>query len=366
LDASNDEWKEPVLQLLLHTCGNLEQLLRSKYDDGDDDGDDDDDDEENEDDEGDDWYYDEDDEDDDNLLLQLLLSLEKEVFLLYLSSDDLKVTTEDSVLHLINLWIMKNTDEPPGYSYKSYKSLRERWHKEQAELADDLLVALRFPSLSPAALCFVLPNMSWFEGTHASKENYMLAACFAQNHFLNDCSVIEVGTPRKQYEVGATLTFTSSLDTELLVNFIKKTLQNYKKDPEQIHSNEYSMKKCYGLGRSWSAVWSFDTSPAGRHLSLYIASMFPLGGGSDSMEVPWLMKGIEVAVGGKVYKLDEGGNGDGGFRKGRQLAVVDPLGLGSLPQEWSKKDWKAKGLPLKGKIKVKVTIRGMAHAGCKE
>jgi hypothetical protein len=134
LDASSsDEWKEPVLQLLLHTFKDPEQLLRSKDYDGDEYDDDEEEeeeeDDENEDDEVDDLFHDdEDDEDDDQLLLQLLLDLEKEVFLLYLSSDDLKVATEDSLLHLLTLWMMKKSPELRS-SYPSGKPCKDtrRW-----------------------------------------------------------------------------------------------------------------------------------------------------------------------------------------------------------------------------------------------
>jgi hypothetical protein len=237
----------------------------------------------------------------------------------------------------------------------------------------------------------VLPNLYWFKGTEASPDaSFLLAASFAQQYNLQGRRVVDAAAPRKQYEGGAAFTFTSTVNTQRLAHFIEKTLWIYKnQDGDDIDGSDDSdksddecccMTEFYGLGRTWFASWSLDTSPtgAGHLLSLYITSkfphkcghakinsLFPLGG-SKNMRVPWLMKGIEVAVGGKVYNLDESGGGDRGFRKGRQLAVVDPLGLGSLPQEWSKKDWKAKGLPLKGKLEVKVTVRGMAHAGCKE
>jgi hypothetical protein len=325
----------------------------------------------------------------DGLLLELLRGLEQEVFLLYLSSDNLRVATEDSVLHLLNLWMMKNSPErigsPSCFGHYSWmmKKLEDEYaqaRKEQEELADDLLVALRIPSLSPTALCCVLPNMYWFKGTEASTNaSFLLAASFAQHHNVRDCGCVlerleeadsmeAGGSSGKRDEMGATFTFTSNICRQELVDFTDFLINGrFKRGACDLF---YGRTECYGLGRTWFVSWSLQYNPpaagAGHLLSLYITSMFPRKG-SDGMEVPWLMKGIEVVVGGKLFKLDESGDSNhGGFKEGRQLAVADPLELGPLPEGWSKKDWEAKGLPLIGDIEVKVTIQGMAHAGCKE
>jgi hypothetical protein len=115
LDASDNQWKDPVEQLLLHTCGDLEQLLQIKAN----------------------YVFDEDN--DDQLRLQLLLSLDKEVFLLYLSSDAVRVATEVSVLRLINLWMVKNSPARRSRPFQFHNIPNKQKTEQHAALAEELL-----------------------------------------------------------------------------------------------------------------------------------------------------------------------------------------------------------------------------------
>ena len=283
---------------------------------------------------------------------QMLCELSKDALILLLQSEQVKVVSEDTILHTIcsnrHETVTSLLNPPPR---KAKRAVIYQMQEDRAPLA----AAVRIPYLTPTTLASIVPQLDWVT-EHLSASQMVYAPLLGStsilwdtvpvlSHFSGNLPDNWKAGPRPASAVQRA-TFTYEVDVNILAH-----------DATAVAAAGTGMERTLTLqvqdhamafaGRSWSVAWRFKKGSNG--VVQHVVAVQPTFWRVSRSQILWVPCFV-LQCGNVAYRTTQRCHAAQCKEEGTEVII------GPMQNGWDWDVWAAMGFPRSGKVGVQLTL----------